>query len=178
MGFPGGLEGKESACNAEDSVSTPQLGKSLGVGNGNPLRYSWRNPWTEEPGRLHSSWGHKESDMTEQLTLFKGSSRFKRIWKNLENRWGGCKENVLVITSYLLFLKLISFYSLCLIFFLILAKNVILHHGKKTWIFINNFMKGFYCQSQTWSSHSDHCSSLVKMRITWYSLEVMIPIPA
>ena len=81
MGFPGGSEGKESACSAEDSVSTPQLGRSLGVGNGNPLRYSWRNPWTEEPGRLHSSWGHKEPDMTEQLTLFKGSSRFKRIWK-------------------------------------------------------------------------------------------------
>ena len=30
---------------------------------------AWRNAWTEEPGRLHSSWGHKESDMTEQLTL-------------------------------------------------------------------------------------------------------------
>ena len=22
-------------------------------------------PWTEEPGRLYSPWGHKESDMTE-----------------------------------------------------------------------------------------------------------------
>ena len=27
----------------------------------------WRIQWTEEPGRL-SPWGHKESDMTEQLT--------------------------------------------------------------------------------------------------------------
>jgi len=26
---------------------------------------AWRIPWTEEPGGLHSSWGHKESDMTE-----------------------------------------------------------------------------------------------------------------
>ena len=25
---------------------------------------AWRIPWTEEPGR---PWGHKESDMTEQL---------------------------------------------------------------------------------------------------------------
>ena len=24
-------------------------------------------PWTEEPGGLHSPWGHKESDMTERL---------------------------------------------------------------------------------------------------------------
>ena len=30
---------------------------------------AWRIPWTEKPGRLHSPWGRKESDMTEQLTL-------------------------------------------------------------------------------------------------------------
>ena len=29
---------------------------------------AWRIPWTEESGRLHSPWGHKELDMTEQLT--------------------------------------------------------------------------------------------------------------
>ena len=29
---------------------------------------AWRISWTEEPGRLHRAWGHKESDMTEQLT--------------------------------------------------------------------------------------------------------------
>ena len=26
---------------------------------------AWRIPWTEEPGRLYSSWGRKESDKTE-----------------------------------------------------------------------------------------------------------------
>ena len=30
---------------------------------------TWRIPWTEEPGRLYSSWGPKESDRTEQLTF-------------------------------------------------------------------------------------------------------------
>ena len=30
--------------------------------------FSWRIPWTEEPGGLYSPWGHKESDMTETLT--------------------------------------------------------------------------------------------------------------
>ena len=30
---------------------------------------AWRIPWTEEPGRLYSSWGPKESDRTEQLTV-------------------------------------------------------------------------------------------------------------
>ena len=28
-------------------------------------------PWTEDPGRLHSPWGCKELDMTEQLHLHK-----------------------------------------------------------------------------------------------------------
>ena len=26
---------------------------------------AWRIPWTEEPGRLYSPWGGKESDTTE-----------------------------------------------------------------------------------------------------------------
>ena len=26
---------------------------------------AWKIPWTEEPGGLHSPWGHKESDTTE-----------------------------------------------------------------------------------------------------------------
>ena len=39
MDFPGGLEGKASACNAGDPGSIPGLGRSLGEGNGNPLQY-------------------------------------------------------------------------------------------------------------------------------------------
>ena len=30
---------------------------------------AWRIPWTEEPGTLQSMGGHKESDMTKQLTF-------------------------------------------------------------------------------------------------------------
>ena len=40
MGFPGGSDSKESACNAEDLGSIPELGRLLGEGNGNPLQYS------------------------------------------------------------------------------------------------------------------------------------------
>ena len=39
MGFPGGLDGKESTCNA-DLGSIPGLGKSPRGGNGNPLQCS------------------------------------------------------------------------------------------------------------------------------------------
>ena len=28
---------------------------------------AWKIPWTEEPDRLYSPWGRKESDTTEQL---------------------------------------------------------------------------------------------------------------
>ena len=36
MGFPGGSEGKASACNAGDPGSIPGLGRSPGEGHGNP----------------------------------------------------------------------------------------------------------------------------------------------
>ena len=39
--FPGGSDGKESACNAGDQGSIPGLGRSPGVGNGYPLQYSF-----------------------------------------------------------------------------------------------------------------------------------------
>ena len=40
QGFPGGLEGKASACNAGDLGSIPESGSFPGEGNGNPLQYS------------------------------------------------------------------------------------------------------------------------------------------
>ena len=40
-GFPGGSDGKESACDAGDPGSIPGLGRSHGEGNGNPLQYSF-----------------------------------------------------------------------------------------------------------------------------------------
>ncbi|MDD0538512.1 hypothetical protein PS023_23415, partial [Shigella sonnei] len=68
--FPGALDGKESACNAGNPGSIPGLGRSLGDGNGNSLQCIL-------PGEFHgqrslvgySSWGHKELDTTEQLSL-------------------------------------------------------------------------------------------------------------
>ena len=40
MGFPGGLDYKESACNAGDLGSITRSGRSLREGNGNLLQYS------------------------------------------------------------------------------------------------------------------------------------------
>ena len=63
--FPGGSDGKESACNAGDLGLIIGLGRSLREGNGNPLQYSClENPMDRGD---HSPWGCKESDTTEQL---------------------------------------------------------------------------------------------------------------
>ena len=40
MGFPGGSDGKESACNTGDLGSIPGSVRSSGEGNGNPFQYS------------------------------------------------------------------------------------------------------------------------------------------
>ena len=40
MKFPGGSDGKVSACNAGDLASIPVWGRSPGEGNGNPLQHS------------------------------------------------------------------------------------------------------------------------------------------
>ena len=37
IGLPGGSDSKESACNAGDPGSSPELGRSHGEGSGNPL---------------------------------------------------------------------------------------------------------------------------------------------
>ena len=39
-GFPGGLDGKESACKAGDLGSVPGLGRSPGEGKDYPFQYS------------------------------------------------------------------------------------------------------------------------------------------
>jgi len=54
MGFPCGLDGKESACSSGDLGLIPGSGRSSGEGNGYPLQYCCLgNPMNrEEPGGL------------------------------------------------------------------------------------------------------------------------------
>ena len=69
MGFPGGLDGKESACNAGGPGSIPGTGRSPGEGNGDPLQYSCLENSTERGARWATVHGVSESDTTEWLTL-------------------------------------------------------------------------------------------------------------
>ena len=65
----GGLDGKESACNAGDPGSIPRLGRFPGAGNGYPLQDSC----LENPMNRGAWWAivcevAKELDTTEGLT--------------------------------------------------------------------------------------------------------------
>ena len=70
MGFPGGSDGNESACNAGDLGMIPGLGRSPGEGNGYPLQYSCLENFMDRGAPMgYSPEGRKELDMTQQLTL-------------------------------------------------------------------------------------------------------------
>ena len=69
MGFPGGSDGKESACDARDLGSIPGLGRFPGEGNGNLLQFFWlENPHGQRSLAGYSPWSHKELDTTERLS--------------------------------------------------------------------------------------------------------------
>ena len=66
--FPGGSEGKASACNEGDPGLIPGSGRYPGGGNGNPFQYSClENPIGREAWCRLQSMGHKELDTTERL---------------------------------------------------------------------------------------------------------------
>ena len=63
MGFPAGLDGKESAQNAGDLGSIPGWEDPQEKGKATHSRtLAWRIPWT-------SPWGCRESDTAERLSL-------------------------------------------------------------------------------------------------------------
>ena len=67
MGFPGGSDGKESACNVGDLGLIPGLGRSSEGGHGTPLQYSClENPHGQRSLMGYSSWGRKELDTTKR----------------------------------------------------------------------------------------------------------------
>ena len=57
FGFPGGSDGKASACNAGNSGSIPGLGRSPGEGKGYPTPVFW----PREFHGLYSPWGSQSN---------------------------------------------------------------------------------------------------------------------
>ena len=69
LGFPGGSDSKESACE-ESACNVPALGleRSPRGRHGNPFQYSClENPHGQRSPAGYSPWGRKELDTTERL---------------------------------------------------------------------------------------------------------------
>ena len=81
-GFPGGSDGKESACSAQDLGLIPQLGGSPGGRNGEPLQYSWlENPHGQRSLAGYSPSGRKQLDRTEQRITAQKTAWENKEWK-------------------------------------------------------------------------------------------------
>ena len=118
LGFPGGSDGKESACNAGDLGSVPGLGRSPGGEHYNPLQYSClKNPHGQRSLVGYSPWGCRVGHdwamkHTQPLTVF----YFSCLWINycfIENKadtpWlqGSCfNSNCSCGLWYLVFIEL------------------------------------------------------------------------
>ena len=66
LGFPGGSDGKESACNAGDLGLIPGLGRSPGEGREatHSSILAWEISWTEEPGRLQPKGSQSQTQLS------------------------------------------------------------------------------------------------------------------
>ena len=113
--FPGGSDGKKSACNAGDQGLIPGLGRSPGEGNDNPLQYSclensmdrvawWvivhgvTNSWTRLSDFHLSSVGACVLDMFG-VTLFR---RVDQVRVSTIGHVGSCGNCLLVSANFLL----------------------------------------------------------------------------
>ena len=69
MGFPGGSDGKESACNVGDVGSIPESERSPGKGNSYPLQYSCLENSMDRRAWQATVHGVAELDTTEQISF-------------------------------------------------------------------------------------------------------------
>ena len=67
IGFPGGSDGKASACNAGDLGSILGSGRSPGRSPSSTL--AWKIPWTEEPCRLQSMGSQSRTRLNDFTSL-------------------------------------------------------------------------------------------------------------
>ena len=79
MGFPGGLDGKESICNAGDLGSIPGLERSAGEGISYPLQYSWTSLVAQLVKNPTAMWETWVQSLDWEDTLEKGTATHSSI---------------------------------------------------------------------------------------------------
>ena len=78
-GFPDSSVGKESACNAGDPSSTPDVGRSSGEGTGYPLQYSWASLVAQLVKNLSAMWETWVRSLGWEDSLEKGKATHSSI---------------------------------------------------------------------------------------------------
>ena len=136
-GFPGGSDGKESACNVGDPGLIPGLGRSPGEGNGYSIQCSCPEnlPWTGETAGLQFLGLHRVGqDWTTNTFAFTLSLRTSHIIRLLT--WF---ENCVLVVDFNLFISIhICIYS-CRVYTLF----CLLSYGKL--LDLNNFHIVYPC---------------------------------
>ena len=92
--FPGGSEGKESACHAGDLGSIPGSGRSLEEGMATHSSIlTWRVPWTEDPGRLQSMGSQRvRNDWATNSFILGALVNIKSKRRVSVSHWGYCQD--------------------------------------------------------------------------------------
>ena len=101
--FPGGSDGKESACNAGDPGSTPGSGRSPGEENGYPLQYSCLENPIDRGAWWATAYGVAKSQT--QLSNFYRRAILILIFCNTDNKSTQEKINILKTRISVLYLK-------------------------------------------------------------------------
>ena len=130
LGFPGGSNGKQSACDVGDLGSIPGFGRSPGGGHGNPFQYSCLlNPHGQRSLAGYSPWDRKESDTTEWLSTAQ-CVLYSTVSYQKMNPGMACGE--ILLNTYngwdLICIKIWQLTSGCLGFFLLIPTDLLHLH--------------------------------------------------
>ena len=107
-GFPGGLNDKESACNAGDLDSIPGWEGSLEKETATLSSiFSWRIPWTEEPGRLQFL-RYQRIQHNWATTAKKKKKRKKKTIHNIDRNVSSLRSSPCTTIQNYCFLKKVS----------------------------------------------------------------------
>ena len=91
--FPGGSDGKESACNVGDLGSILGLGRSPGERNGYPLQYYCLDNYMDRGAMHRMLGGREEGRKRERVLVLKFLQKCKefRITNNYEKVYQSCR---------------------------------------------------------------------------------------